>query len=105
MSLLTKYLKQTCTYEQQKRDENGNAILDKFGEPSYEAPVTIKCRRETLIQDVLTNTGSILKSSTRYFTDNNHEIKANDRLDGKPVLKVQEYINQFGKAEGFESYA
>ena len=105
MSRITKYLKQECTYEQQKRDKNGDAILDKYGEPSYEAPEIIKCRRETLIQDILTNTGSILKSSTRYFTDEKHVIQANDKLDGKPVLKVQEYINQFGKAEGFESYA
>lgn len=105
MSRITKYLKQECIYEQQKRDSNGNALLDKYGEPSYEAPVTIKCRRETFIQDVLTNTGSILKSSTRYYTDENQAIQANDKLDGKPVIKVQEYINQFGKAEGFESYA
>lgn len=105
MSRLTKYLKQQCTYEKQKRDANGKVLLDKYGEPSYEAPITIKCRRETYIQDVLTNSGAILKSSTRYYTDEKHSIQANDKLDGKPVLKVQEYVNQFGKAEGFESYA
>jgi hypothetical protein len=53
---------------------------------------------------VQTNTGAILKSSTRYFTDDKQSIKAGDKLGGKPVLKVQEYINQFGVAEGFESY-
>lgn len=105
MSRITKYLKQKCTYEKLVRDSKGNAVLDKYGEPSYEAPITIKCRRETLIHDVLTNTGSILKSSTRYFTDVEPDIQANDKLDGKPVLKVQEYINQYGVAEGFESYA
>lgn len=105
MSRITKYLKQKCTYEQQKRDDNGDAILDKYGEPSYEAPIVIKCRREKLIKDVLTNTGSILKSSTRYFTDEKYVIQANDKLDGKPVLEVLEYTNQFGKSEGFESYA
>jgi hypothetical protein len=104
MSRITKYLKQKCTYEKAKRDASGKILLDKFGEPQYEAPETIKCRRETTIQDVQTNTGAILKSTTRYFTDDTHIIQANDKLDGKAVLKVQEYIDQFGRAEGFESY-
>jgi len=105
MSLITKYLNQKCVYEQQKRNSEGIAILDKYGEPSYEDPVEIKCRRETLIKDVMTHTGSILKSSTRYFTDAEYNIKANDKIDGKPVLQVQDYVNQFGIVEGFESYA
>lgn len=104
MSRMTKYLKQKCTYEKLKRDTEGKVLLDKFGEPQYEGPVIIKCRRETNIQDVQTNTGAILKSTTRYFTDDSNHIQANDKLDGKAVLKVQEYINQFGVAEGFESY-
>lgn len=104
MSRVTKYLRQKCTYEQLKRRENGEVLLDKFGEPQYEAPVVIKCRRETTIQDVQTNTGAILKSSTRYFTDDKHTIQADDKLDGAAVLKTQEYINQFGETEGFESY-
>ena len=104
MSRMTKYLKQKCTYEKLKRDNNGKALLDKFGEPQYESSVTIKCRCETTIQEVQTNTGAILKSTTRYFTDDKQSVRANDKLDGRPVLKVQEYINQFGVAEGFESY-
>ena len=104
MSRMSKYLKQKCTYEKTKRNENDAILLDKFGEPQYETPIVIKCRRETVIQDVQTSTGAILKSSTRYFTDDTHPIKAGDRLEGKPVLKVQEYINQFGIVEGCESY-
>lgn len=104
MSRMSKYLKQKCTYEKLKRNDAGVALLDKFGEPQYESLREIKCRRETTIQDVQTNTGAILKSSTRYFTDDSQSIQANDKLDGKVVLKVQGYINQFGVAEGFESY-
>jgi hypothetical protein len=101
---MTKYLKQKCTYEKLKRNTDGKVLLDKFGEPQYESPVVIKCRRETTIQDVQTNTGAIMKSSTRYFTDEKHPIQVDDKLDGKTVLKIQEYINQLGFAEGFESY-
>jgi hypothetical protein len=104
MSRITKYLKQSCTYEKLKLNRNGTVALDKFGEPQYEAPVIIKCRREVTVQDVQTNTGAILKSSTRYFTDDKHAIRVDDKLDGRPVLKMQEYTNQFGVAEGYESY-
>lgn len=104
MSRMTKYLKQKCTYEKAKCDKNGNILHDKFGDPQYEASEIIKCRREETIQDVQTSTGAILKSSTRYFTDDKHSIKAGDKLGGKPVLKTQEYTNQFGAVEGFESY-
>ena len=104
MSRITKYLKQKCSYERAERDASGKVLLDKYGEPKYESPQIIRCRCETTMQDVQTSTGAILKSSTRYFTDNTHKIQAADKLDNKVVLKVQEYINQFGDAEGYESY-
>lgn len=104
MSRVTKYLRQKCTYEKLKRDTSGNALLDKFGDPQYESPVVIPCRREQLIQEVQTNTGAILKSTTRYITDDRYSIQANDKLDCNCVLKTQEYVNQFGRVEGYESY-
>jgi hypothetical protein len=104
MSRMSKYLKQQCSYEKLKRNSEGKVLLDKYGEPQYESPVLIKCRREITVQDVQTNTGAILKSANRYFTDDKQSIQANDKLDGKVVIKVQEYINQFGVVEGFESY-
>lgn len=104
MSRITKYLRQKCTYEKQKRSKDEEVLFDKYGEPLYEASVVIKCRREITVQDVQTNTGAILKSTTRYFTDNKQSIQVNDKLDGKAVLKVQEYTNQFGVIEGYECY-
>lgn len=104
MSRMSKYLKQKCTYEKLKLDKNGNVTHDKFGNPQHESPKVIMCRREESIQDIQTSTGAILKSSTRYFTDDKQSIQAGDKLDGKPVLKALGYTNQFGKAEGFESY-
>lgn len=104
MSRMTKFLRQTCKYEQCKHNKDGTVSLDKYGEPQYEAPVQIWCRREVSVQDVQTNTGAILKSSTRYFVDDKYRIHADDKFDGMYVLKVTEYINQFGKAEGYECY-
>ena len=104
MSQMSKYLKQKCTYEKAKRDEKGNILHDKFGEPEYEAPSVIKCRFEKSIQEIQTSTGAVFASAIRFFTDDKQPIQEGDKLGGRPVLKVQEYINQFGDSEGFESY-
>lgn len=104
MSRMTKFLKQQCVFEQAQRDSNGKVLLDRYGEILYEPPVTIKCRREKIIKDVQTNTGAILRSSTRYFTDETRVVDAGDRFDGKVVLEVEEYTNQLGLTEGYESY-
>lgn len=104
MSRITKYLRQQCSYTPTRRDSKGKVLHDKFGEPLYGVPVVVKCRREENIQDVQTNTGAILKSSTLYLLDDLYKIRADDLLDAKPVLKVQEYINQFGTVEGYEAY-
>lgn len=104
MSRITKFLKQTCSYEAALRDDLGKVQLDAFGEVLYAPARVLRCRREKTVQDVQTNTGAVLRSSTRYFTDESVEINADDRLDGKTVLTVEEYTNQLGKTEGYESY-
>lgn len=104
MSRMTKFLKQTCIFEKALRNEDGTTKLDKFGEVLYTSPRQLKCRREKVIKDVQTNTGAILSSSTRYFTDEAQSIDPDDRFDGKVVLEVSEYINSQGLPEGYESY-
>ena len=56
------------------------------------------------MKDVQTSTGAIQRSSTRYFIDETQPVEADDRIDGKTVLEVSEYINQLGKVEGYECY-
>lgn len=104
MSRMTKFLKQTCVFEKALRNEDGTTKLDKFGEVMYASPQKLKCRREKIVKDVQTNTGAILSSSTRYFTDESQPIDPDDRFDGKVVLEVSEYINSQGLPEGYESY-
>lgn len=104
MSRLTKFLRQSCVWEPAVRDAQGVVQLDDFGEVLYEPARPLRCRREKTIKDVQTNTGAILRSSTRYFTDETAEINADDRLDGHAVLVVEEYTNQLGRTEGYESY-
>lgn len=103
MSRMTKFLKQTCTFERAISQGNGLAT-DKFGAVLYEPPIRLKCRRERIVKDVQTSTGAILRSSTRYFLDNSQPIVADDKLDGKAVLIVEEYIGSRGLSEGYECY-
>lgn len=104
MSKMTKFLKQTCSWEPASRDKNGNVVLNEYGEIQYEAPTIVKCRRERITKDVATSNGSILRSYSRYFIDDSVPINVDDRLDSHVVLEVEEYTNQFGKTEGYEVY-
>lgn len=104
MSRMTKYLKQTCTFERASRDASGDVKLNKYGDVIYDAPIQLRCRCERLVKDVQTNTGAVLQSSTRYFLDETQVVQADDRIDGIVVLQVEEYANQLGLKEGYEIY-
>ena len=104
MSRMTKFLKQQCLFEAAKRTSKGEVQLNTFGDVLYKSGKRVKCRREQMIKDVQTSNGAILQSSTRYFIDDTVQVRANDRIDGKTVLQVEEYVNQLGKVEGYECY-
>lgn len=87
------------------RDASGEIALNKYGEAQYEAPTTLKCRRERTTKDVLTANGSVVRSASIYYTDESTVIRPDDRIDGRVVLSVEEYTNELGKTEGFESNA
>ena len=101
MSIMAKYLRQTCSWETVQRDEYGKPIMNNYGELTYNSPVTIKCRRERYIKDVETPTGAVLKSDYEYYTVN--EVGLEDRLDGKVILTSEEYTNGQGLPEGYRS--
>ena len=79
--------------------------MNKYGEAEYEAPITLKCRRERTTKDVLTANGSVVRSASIYYTDESQVIRPDDKIDGRVVLSVEEYTNELGKTEGFESNA
>ena len=101
MSRMTKYLKQKAVVEVMKVDEHDKPILDMYGDPSYHVPVTIPCRRERVLQDIQTTTGSIVRSSTTYYTDETISVKVGDKFDGKPVIDFEEYVDGRGIIEGY----
>lgn len=105
MSRMTKFLKQTCTFQPAVRDASGELVLNKFGEATYGAVKTLKCRRERTTKDVLTANGSVLRSASIYYTDESQLIQPDDKLDGRVVLSVEEYTNEHGLTEGYQSNA
>lgn len=87
------------------RSDNGEVLLDRYGEPEYGVPVVLKCRREQTTKDVQTANGAVLRSYTVYYLDEAQVIRSGDKIDGRTVLAVTEYTNERGESEGFEAYA
>ena len=125
MSVMTKFLKQTCLFEKASTslDKNKSTVvgvakvgiarvgkssnltdLSMYGDILYEEPVRLKCRREKYVRDMLTTNGAIIKANSRYFLDESTEIQTDDRLDGHVVLACEEYIDSLGKCVGYEAY-
>ena len=103
MSNMTKFLKQTCSFESAQRN-GGLVVLNEYGDIQYNSPITLLCRRESFVRDMQTANGAILQTETRYFLDEAQVIKADDRIDGHVVRSVEEYIDQFGACVGYEAY-
>lgn len=104
MSTMAKFMQQTCSFERALRERSGDTKLNKFGDVLYASPKTLKCRRERVIKDVQTNTGAILSSSTRYFLDESQTLNPDDKLDGKAILELEEYVDAQGRVVGYEVY-
>ena len=103
MSRMTKFLKQTCTFEAAVRDASGKIALNKYGEAAYEAPITLKCRRERTTKDVLTANGSVVRSASIYYTDESQVIRPDDKIDGRVVHRAEEYTNKHSLTDTFEN--
>lgn len=103
MSVMTKFLKQTCSFEAARRDGE-LTLLSEHGDILYKDPEILKCRREKYARDIQTPNGSIVKTSSRYMLDESVEVQVDDRLDGHVVLACEEYIDHLGKCVGYEAY-
>lgn len=99
---MTKYLKQTAQLSSMLLDTSGNPLLDMYGDPSYAAPTPVRCRRERRLRDVLSQTGSTVRSETTYYFDESQQLTVGDLIDGKPVLDFEEYVDGNGVLVGYE---
>lgn len=96
---------QQCTFRAATRNDLGEVVRNQFGEVQYEPEKILKCRLEQTVEDILTPNGSILRSSSIYYTDDSQVIRTDDTLDGRVVLYVEVYTNSCGGTEGYRSHA
>ena len=102
MSRMTKYLKQSATITFMERDKSGEPKLDDYGDPIYKnVSKVVKCRRERTTKDILTTGGAASVSTTKYFFDNSVTVDIGDKVDGKVILTVSDYVNDLGISEGW----
>lgn len=78
--------------------------VDTYGNILYGNAKILPCRREKCVKEILTNSGTILKSTTRYFLDTTANVESTDLLDDCPILEMQEYTNSVGDVVGYECY-
>lgn len=102
MSRMSVYLRQTATYEAVKYDSDGNPVLDEYGKPEYEAPVTVKCRKEKYHTKAATGYGQFINYSSTYYLDERIKPKIDDKLDGHLIQDVHEYVDGIGVLVGYE---
>lgn len=102
MSRMSVYLRQTATYEAVKYDEQGKPVLDAYGNPTYEAAVTVKCRKEKYHAKAATGYGQFVNYSSTYYLDEKIKPKVDDKLDGHLIQDVNEYVDGIGVLVGYE---
>lgn len=102
MSRMTRYLKQTAEFQAVLRSETGKPHLNEYGEPSYQEPVTVKCRREKYHVKAATNTGAFVNCIHTYYLDDSVEPKVDDMLDGHLIQDVEAYVDGAGTLVGYE---
>ena len=102
MGSMLRHLNQTAVWKSAQVDGEGNPLLNLYGDPQYGEAQTIRCRREHVLKDVLTSTGAIVKSTTRYFIDSSTVVKVGDLLDGSQVIDFADYIDRRGVCQGYE---
>lgn len=100
---MTKFLKQKAVITYALREPDGSVKLDQYGDPMYRAgSQTVRCRRERDTKNVLTTGGAAIMNTTRYFLDSSVQVELGDKIDGKVILTVSDYINSVGQSEGWE---
>lgn len=93
--MLSAYLNQKAEYHPATGQTNGR------GQPIYGAAVTILCRRQARLQNVLTPTGQAVRAQHVYYTL--HPVREGDKLDGRVVLAVSIWSDLYGETRGYKA--
>jgi hypothetical protein len=97
---MTQYLNQYAIYEQ-----HIPGTVDMYGKAAYRPSKTIKCRRELADKEITDRTGKTALSTVTYYLDTSIGPAIGDKLDGRLVLAVEEYVIGVGVLIGWECHA
>lgn len=92
--MLSDYLNQTAEY----RPHTGT---DDRGQPTYGGPVSVPCRKQAKLQNVLTATGQLAAAQHVYYLD--REVNEGDMLDGLTVMAVLIWSGLDGETIGYKA--
>ena len=92
--MLNNYLNQTAEYR--KKTGTGDR-----GQPIYADAVTIACRCQLKLQNVVTATGQMVQTQHIYYTT--QAVNEGDMLNGKIVMAVSTWYGLNGEAMGYKA--
>ena len=88
-------------YLNQRVELKRYAGTNDFGEALYDYAQVIPCRYQPKAQNVLTSTGQIVKTQHIYYTT--QAVAEGDKLDGKVVMAVSEWVGLTGDTVGYKA--
>lgn len=98
--LLGPFLNQTCQIEKYDADADITYNDDRFLPPA-----TVACRKEIHTKTTYNSNGDVSISTTRYFIGPDIPVEVwKDRIDGKVIQEVKEYVWLDGVIVGYEVY-
>lgn len=77
--------------------------VDIYGEPTWTI-LNIACRREIAVKEYLDAAGNVGVTQTRYFLDTTVTPVVGEKLDGKSIVQVIDYVLGNGRLIGWEVY-
>ena len=101
MGKMTKYLRQLSEVQIPVLNNNGEPVLDDYGQPKFSSPVRVKCRKETYNARSSTGYGQFVDYKTTYYFDESVEITSGATVDGHEVQNIEEYVDGIGTLIGY----
>lgn len=92
--MLGVYLNQTAQHQ-------AKTGADGRGQPIYADALSISCRKQAKIQNVVTATGQSVQTQHTYYTL--QEVAEGDMLDGRVVMAVSVWAGLNGEVMGYKA--
>jgi len=76
-------------------------VRDRYGAIGYLLPEKIKCRCEVSTKEIVTPSGRMVRVERTYYLA--RKVRTGDKLDGKEVQYVEDWVSLSGKPAGWKA--